>query len=42
MDFGLDIKKDLSSEPSEINLQVSYFISDNSVFWLADDISSPR
>ena len=32
MDFGLDIKKDLSSEPSEINLQVSYSISDNSAF----------
>ena len=27
MDFGLDIKKDLSSEPSEINLLVSYSIS---------------
>ena len=32
MDFGLDIKKYLSSEPSEINLQVSYSISDNSAF----------
>ena len=32
MDFGLEMKKDLSSEPSEINLQVSYSISDNSAF----------
>ena len=34
MDFGLDMKKDLSSEPSEINLQVSCSISDNSAFIL--------
>ena len=32
MDFGLGIRKDLNSEPSEINLQVSFSISDNSVF----------
>ena len=31
MDFGLDMKKDLSSEPSEINSQL-YSISDNSAF----------
>ena len=28
MDFGLDIEKDFSSEPSEIDLQVSYSLGD--------------
>ena len=32
MDFGLELRKDLNSEPFEINLQLPYTISDNSLF----------